>query len=270
LGKIIRFGKRAVGIVARPRAPTVKQNIAAFSTDEHGRYVFVNSHWSKLAGLSQASALGQGWLQSVHPEDREEVSRAWADTIHGERYFGLCYRLNNPELGACRVLSQAVPQHNDDGELSGYGGTILDLSQFSGNAFGPASEPRLRLLLDLLELGYSEHDLSTGQISWSRSCRKLFGNLDTVEEFDALLHPDDIDRVNLLFNRAIAEGSLFQAEYRIAAPGGSWNRVRDFAKIVYEASGTPTYATGVIAPVSSFRTDSAVENGIMLLCRLVL
>jgi PAS domain S-box-containing protein len=270
LGKIIRFGKRAVGIVAKPRAPTVKQNVAAFSADEHGQYVFVNSHWSKLTGLNQADALGRGWLASVHSDDREEVFQAWSDAIRGERFFGLTYRLNTSRESDCWVLSQAIPQHNDDGELSGYGGTILDLSQFPAIGSGPPSEPRLRMLLDLLGLCHYEHNLVTGEVTFSANCLAFLGGIHTVEEFDALLHPEDIEQVNVLFERSIAAGSLFQAEYRIAARDGTWTRVRDFAKIVYDAGGMPSYAVGFIAPVTSFLTKLAEDTSITLLCRLAI
>lgn len=269
MGKIIRFKERVSGAVAKHGAATVKHNVAAFAADAEGQYVFVNGHWSRLAGVSQSGALGQGWLETVHPDDRADVSRSWQSAVRGERYFGLTYRVHNPKLGTRWVLNQAIPQHNDDGELSGFGGTITDLSQFSESHFDPSSETRLRAILDLLGLCYYEQNLVTGEVSCSSSCFDLIHGAQTEQEYDALLHPEDLPEVNRLFNRSIAEGTLFQAEYRIAARDKTWHRVRDYAKIVHTASGTPSYAVGFMAPVEAFR-EPHETSGVTLLCRLAI
>ncbi|MBJ7332945.1 MAG: PAS domain S-box protein, partial [Solirubrobacteraceae bacterium] len=48
-----------------------------FLADIHGELLYVNETWCELAGLKPGQALGRGWLQAVHPDDRERVSAAW-------------------------------------------------------------------------------------------------------------------------------------------------------------------------------------------------
>jgi PAS domain-containing protein len=240
--------------------------VSAYAADTDGNYVFVNSYWTRLTGISQTSALKQGWLESIHPEDRQEVSKAWLDAVKGERYFGLSYRLQLSHPAAGWVLSQAIPQHNDDGELTGYGGTLVSLSQLSGGPFSQFSDARLRPILDLLDCCYYEHDLVTGALTCSPACLQLIGEARNSQEFDALVHPDDLAEVKRRFDQFLAEGQLFQAEYRIAGPDRRFKRVRDYAKLIRDADGRALCAVGILAPADAFQ-ESANE-GICLLSRL--
>ncbi|NET60634.1 MAG: EAL domain-containing protein [Symploca sp. SIO2E6] len=51
--------------------------IGLFRTDAEGQFTEVNQHWCEMAGLTPSAALGEGWLQTVHPDDRERVFRDW-------------------------------------------------------------------------------------------------------------------------------------------------------------------------------------------------
>lgn len=269
MGKILRFKQSGHEFAKKKGAAAVKRNVAAFAADSDGRYVFVNSHWSRLAGLNQDGALGDGWLQAIHPGDRKEVSRQWKAAVEGERFFGLLYRIRGAKRGDRWVLNQAIPQHEEDGDLAGYSGTIVDVSDLSSRYSDRSSATHLRVILDFLALGYYEQDLVTGEVSCSPSCFDLIGGARTVQDYDALLHPEDLPEVNQLFNRCIEEGTLFQAEYRIAVGRQEWTRVKDYAKIVYADDGTPSHAIGLMAPADSF-TGSKEEDGVTLLCRLAL
>lgn len=51
--------------------------IGIFRADREGRWVYVNQRWSEMTGRAGESALGFGWLEAVHPEDREATERLW-------------------------------------------------------------------------------------------------------------------------------------------------------------------------------------------------
>jgi PAS domain S-box-containing protein len=267
LAKIVQFNERRAKAASTRKVFPAKRSVAAFTADAEGQYVFVNGHWSRLAGVSQLAALGQGWIESVYFDDREEVLKAWLNAVQGEQYFGLMYRLQGSKGEPRLALSQAIPQHDDNGELVGYCGTILDLSRFSNDYKTPALEQRLKPILDLLGLNYYEQDLMTGEISCSPSCSKLIHGAQTIEEFDALIHPEDLTGVNLRLSHSISESSLFEAEYRIVTRKREWIRVRDYAKIIQTEDGVPILAIGFMAPVEDF-VDSREKQGLQLLCSL--
>src|SRR5208283_1999970 len=55
--------------------------IGIFRADREGRWVYVNKRWSEMTGREAETALGYGWLQAVHPEDREATERLWKTAI---------------------------------------------------------------------------------------------------------------------------------------------------------------------------------------------
>ena len=48
---------------------------------------FVSRGWSDFTGQSQEEAVGFGWLDSVHPEDREEAKHAILEAIGKREAF---------------------------------------------------------------------------------------------------------------------------------------------------------------------------------------
>jgi PAS domain S-box-containing protein len=48
-----------------------------FQTDTQGDCIYVNPHYSEITGLTLAEALGQGWSQALHPEDKQRIFDGW-------------------------------------------------------------------------------------------------------------------------------------------------------------------------------------------------
>jgi two-component system, sensor histidine kinase and response regulator len=49
--------------------------------DREGRIVYANQRWGEMTGRAPDSALGFGWMDAIHPEDRENVERAWKAAV---------------------------------------------------------------------------------------------------------------------------------------------------------------------------------------------
>jgi len=49
--------------------------------DREGRIVYANQRWSEMTGRDPESALGFGWMEAIHPEDREHVERVWKAAV---------------------------------------------------------------------------------------------------------------------------------------------------------------------------------------------
>ena len=61
--------------VSREMPPTLAQTLVSAANSDTGQLLDnLNSHTD---GLSEAEALGKGWLQSVHPPDLERLTQAW-------------------------------------------------------------------------------------------------------------------------------------------------------------------------------------------------
>lgn len=49
--------------------------------DRHGNVEWTNDYWRKVTGLDEVQSRGDGWLDAIHPEDREGADRAWCAAI---------------------------------------------------------------------------------------------------------------------------------------------------------------------------------------------
>ena len=54
-----------------------------FTSNAQGECDFFSKQWYAYTGLDEAASRGLGWLDAVHPEDRETLRRKWLDAVHG-------------------------------------------------------------------------------------------------------------------------------------------------------------------------------------------
>ncbi len=100
--------------------------VGIFRTDADGRYLTVNAHWSEITGLASAEALGQGWAQALHPDDRDRVAEEWNRAMRENRNFASEYRLQRPDGAVIPVLGQALAERDARGEIIGFIGAVAD------------------------------------------------------------------------------------------------------------------------------------------------
>lgn len=99
-----------------------------FVTDSKGECVFVNKLWCELAGMSIKEALGQGWSNALHPDDREKVSKEWYDSVAQGREFCCEYRFQRSDGKIHWLAGRASSVRGTDGETSYFIGTIIDIT----------------------------------------------------------------------------------------------------------------------------------------------
>ena len=102
--------------------------VGIFRTDVEGRCIYVNERWLQISGLALSEATGFGWLDGIHPSDRELVSTEWNTSVIENRPFSLEYRFKNKDGQTTWGYGQAVAERNQFGEIIGYVGTITDIS----------------------------------------------------------------------------------------------------------------------------------------------
>ncbi|HBB30358.1 MAG TPA: hypothetical protein DDZ80_23575 [Cyanobacteria bacterium UBA8803] len=104
--------------------------VGLFRTDSQGNFVDVNKRWCELTGLTSSQAMGEGWQQTIYPDDRDQVLAEWEHaTQHSLPFKPTEYRLQHPDGITIWVLVQAMAQTRSDGTPLGYVGTITDITQ---------------------------------------------------------------------------------------------------------------------------------------------
>src|SRR5580692_6682143 len=83
--------------------------------------------WRWITGQSVEDFLGSGWLQSIHPEDRERVERDWRECVRTGKVFDDRYRIRT-KAGSYRHYDvRAVPIERD-GKIAEWVGASTDVT----------------------------------------------------------------------------------------------------------------------------------------------
>ena len=124
------------------------------------------------------------------------------------------------------------------------------------------SEARLRLALDLAELGTWMWDLATGEGDLDARGAEIVGlppgPLGNVAEAQlASIHPDDLAATEAAVAAGIATGTAFDLAYRVVGPDGGVRHVASRARVAAEASGQPARLVGTNRDVTEEREAEA-------------
>ncbi|MBX6320681.1 MAG: CHASE domain-containing protein [Rhodospirillaceae bacterium] len=97
--------------------------------DAAGNTIFVNKPWLDYTGRPLSAELGEGWIESVHPEDRDLLTHAYGAAVEARAPFEVQYRLRQAD-GAYRwFLDRGTPRFAADGAFLGFIGVLLDITE---------------------------------------------------------------------------------------------------------------------------------------------
>jgi PAS domain S-box-containing protein len=110
---------------ARFRTLSECSPIGIFQLDRTRECIYVNERWSEITGVPRAQALGQGWMQSVHADDRLRLEARHRADI-GDYTAEMRLVVSG---GAVRRVNMRVRSlHDAVGRIDGYVGTLDDIS----------------------------------------------------------------------------------------------------------------------------------------------
>src|SRR5690606_20596105 len=98
--------------------------------------------WQEYTGQSREEQLGYGWLQAVHPEDREWLREEWTRAVRRGHTYSLEYRVLRHDGAYRHHETRAAPLRDEEtGRILEWVGMSFDVSRRK-----EAEEERMRLL----------------------------------------------------------------------------------------------------------------------------
>ena len=118
------------------------------------------------------------------------------------------------------------------------------------------SERRFRLMLEATRDVVYERDLATDRLWWSHDGRPHLGyaheaDLADFAELAEAMHPHDRPRAEAAQREALARGQpLWETEFRVRHPNGTYTHVHEQGFIVRDADGTATHMIGTLKDIT--------------------
>lgn len=85
--------------------------------------------WRGFTGQTFEEWSGEGWLDAIHPDDREATMAAWKKAISSNSDFRCDYRLQHHTGGYRWTQVRGVAQYRPDGTVKRWVGMNIDIDQ---------------------------------------------------------------------------------------------------------------------------------------------
>ena len=97
-------------------------------TDKQHQLIYVNAAWLNYRGVTLESEMGNGWIEHIHPEDKEQVLQERRQAFVVQQPYAITFRLKKND-GCYRWMNmKGNPIYSDAGLFKGYAGTALDIT----------------------------------------------------------------------------------------------------------------------------------------------
>ncbi|MEC4721705.1 PAS domain S-box protein [Noviherbaspirillum sp. CPCC 100848] len=235
----------------RFRSLVMATSIMVWTTTADGLAIEDSPSWRAFTGQSVEQWLNSGWLQAVHPDDREHASEIFMQSIVSKAVYETEYRLRRADGHYCWTSAKAVPVMNADGSVKEWIGANTDITQRKQQEEAlRQSEARFRTITDAMPQmvwstradGYHEYYNQR----WVDFTGMPVGSTDG-EKWENVVHPEDQDATWRIWEHSLKTGEPYEVRYRLRHRSGQYRwalgralPVRDDAGNIVRWMGTCT------------------------------
>ncbi len=97
--------------------------------DSEGNNLDVSSRWVETTGLSKERTRNQGWLEALHPGDRDLTMKTIRNALHTGRHIDVEYRVKTIDRGWRWMRSRGSPRFGQAGEILRWYGSVEDIDE---------------------------------------------------------------------------------------------------------------------------------------------
>jgi signal transduction histidine kinase/ActR/RegA family two-component response regulator len=103
-----------------------------WTTDPQGNFVEPQTPWTAYTGQDWAAHRGSGWLNAVHPDDRQRVIILWSAALkHGSSFEARGRIWHEASQSYRYFVSRAVPVADGDGGIREWVGALTDVDELA-------------------------------------------------------------------------------------------------------------------------------------------
>jgi PAS domain S-box-containing protein len=245
---------------ARFRHMAENTDVLIATGDDKGNAIFFNKAWTNLTGRPMEALLNMGWLDLIHPDDKDLFFTVGMDAWKIKGPYSAEFRVRGNDGTYHWLLTRSTPRFSAEGAFIGYISSCNDITN------SKLHEQRLERALqqaqlskEAAQLGIFDMDLETATLHWDERCRILFGishqqPVTYEKDFVEGLHPDDRERIieiiDKAFIKSVSNGD-YDVEYRtVGVEDGVIRWVRAKGKVYFNAEEKPVRFIGSVLDIT--------------------
>ncbi|MEX2142660.1 MAG: PAS domain S-box protein [Pirellulales bacterium] len=208
-------------------------------TDPHGEFVEPQISWQAYTGQSWEQQAGRGWLDAIHPDERQEVARRWSTAVERKQIFEAEGRLWHAPTGRyLHFATRGVPMFARDGTVREWVGVMRDIDdQWRAESARRAaedalrtSEVRFRTMADatpvMIRILGDDQKCTYVNRGWLEFTGRTLEQ-EISGGWSGEVHLDDLDRCLHVYGAAFERREPFTLEYRLRRADGEYRWVLD-------------------------------------------
>lgn len=217
-----------------------------FTAGERGQLQFVSRRWTEVTGAAPEEALGNGWRDWLHPDERGHMVERLRQMLAAGQELQVEHRLRYRDGKYRWQLLRAVPVRQEDGRLLWYGtATDIDALKEARDRLG-AQADRLRIAGRLTRMGSWRADMRTQRVALSEEAAAI---LDlppdaepTVQELFAMFAPESLSTGIAALAGCVERGESFDVEVEMVTAAGRRVWIRSLGQPIREQADGPVTA----------------------------
>ena len=220
--------------------------------DKTSNATYFNKAWVNLTGRPMEYLLNFGWVDLVHPDDREKYVNIYLEAFQKRVPFTGLFRVMNKNGEYRWLLAQGPPLFRPDGSFAGYISSCVDITeQVLARQKMQEAEQKARLALYSAELGLYEIIYDSDAMITDDRFKQIWGFDEDAprNKYAAVLHPDDAGARAKAHELSLITGQLdYQA--RVIWKDQSVHWVRVTGTVIYDEHKKPFKLIGVVQDIT--------------------
>ncbi|WP_206754667.1 PAS domain-containing protein [Nodosilinea sp. FACHB-131] len=148
------------------------------------------------------------------------------------------------------LLCNAGPIYNQEGTITGGIIAWRDITELKQTEIAlQRHQEHLNLALAAARMGSWDWDIQLDVVQFSDNVKRLFGldpdRDDSYETVMAMVHPDDLPRVERALHDAVYKQAEYNIELRVIRPDGTVCWILSLGRVFYSDTGIPLTMTGI-------------------------
>gem|GEM_PF-6897356 len=231
--------------------------LLVWSANAQGVPDYFSAQTVEFTGVSMAELCGDGWLNSVHPDDRAHGSEVWLKALATQSLYQVDFRIRRADGEYRWFTSRARPVLDSVGHVSRWFGTCMDIEE--GKRLAEelrSSQQRWQTLAEMVP-HFVWSASADGMVDYYSAQATAYTGLPESElrgiRWAQTLHPEDRDFTVKAWLDAVAQRRPHNVEHRVRKHDGSYQWLSTRAVPILDAAGNTVLWVGTNTNVEDFK-----------------